>query len=116
MLKVYTGCIKNYTPYNFDVTRKSGHLVFAPTWEIINDYKDGYITKEDYTRQYIAMLIESYENYREEWEELLQRDLVVLVCYCKHHISFCHRYILAKFLKVLGAEYLGEIDITSPPF
>jgi uncharacterized protein YeaO (DUF488 family) len=71
-------------------------------------HKNKTLSEEDYTRQYIQMMKRSYREHKDEWQELLNRDRVVLCCYCKAN-DFCHRYILADILVKLGAEYCGEI-------
>jgi uncharacterized protein YeaO (DUF488 family) len=50
----------------------------------------------------------SYKENRKRWDELLNQDEVVLVCFCKAG-DFCHRVLLAEILVKLGAEYKGEI-------
>ena len=107
MLKVYTGTVRGKYANKLDITVKSGEPAFAPTWEMVMDFKNGYTTPQQYTEIYKNRMRSSYLVYREKWDELLSRDEVVLVCYCPKG-QFCHRHILAKILVKLGAQYLGE--------
>jgi len=92
-----------------DITVKTGLQMFAPTWDMVNKYKSGKISKEDYKKEYLEKMRKSYKTYRAEWDWLLKREHVVLVCFCKPK-DFCHRVLLAEILVKLGATYLGEIE------
>jgi uncharacterized protein YeaO (DUF488 family) len=108
MLKVYTSRINCKDKDKFDITVKTGSKIFAPTWDIVMGLKNGKITQEQYEEEYHRLMVKSYNENREEWNKLLSRDRVVLVCFCRSG-DFCHRYLLAKYLVKLGAEYKGEI-------
>ncbi|WP_363321032.1 DUF488 family protein [Desulfobacula sp.] len=56
---------------------------------------------------YRKLMQNSYLEHRNIWDEILSRDEVTLVCFCKTG-SDCHRYLLAEYLEKLGAEYMGE--------
>ena len=107
MLTVRTGRINSKRQDVLDITIKSGKKIFAPTWNMVWDYKKGRITKAEYTRQYYELMRKSYKEHRSEWEALLSQESVTLTCYCRAG-EFCHRILLAKILEELGAEYLGE--------
>ena len=52
----------------------------------------------------------SYRHCRTQWEALLSRERVVLVCYCLD-AEHCHRAILRRdILPTLGAVDCGELD------
>lgn len=92
----------------FDITVKgNANLAFAPSWQMVRDYKAGRLSEQQYTHHYVAAINKSICNYREAWDELLSMDEATLVCFCPAG-SFCHRYILAQTLEKLGARYLGE--------
>ena len=94
-----------------DITVKSKDpfgKYFAPTWGIVMDIKNGKINEEEYTIQYHQQMLNSYEKHRDKWEELLERNAVVLMCFCKAG-QFCHRHLLTEYLIKLGATYEGEI-------
>jgi uncharacterized protein YeaO (DUF488 family) len=108
MLKVYTSQYSYKGADRLDITVKSGQSCFAPTWEIVMNYKSGMITEEQYASAYLSKMRLSYQDNRIIWDKLLQKDRIVLVCFCKAK-SFCHRLLLADILVKLGAEYKGEI-------
>jgi hypothetical protein len=107
-LSVYTSQYKYDKDCRLDITVKTGIHIFAPTWDMVMDHKDGKITDKEYTDMYYAKMRESYKHNKDYWEWLLKQDKVVLVCFCKPG-NFCHRYLLANILEKLGAKYEGEI-------
>lgn len=108
MLKIYTSQYRYSGKNRLDITVKSGDKTFAPIWDMVSKYKKGLITEEEYTKEYYKLMRNSYKNHKDKWDQLLDQDEVVLVCFCKKG-SFCHRYLLAEILVKLGAEYRGEI-------
>jgi len=99
----------NYTGVDrYDITAKTGSI-FAPTWEMVVDYK---ISGNEftYTHIYNIRMRESYKNNTWKWQEMVNmsiRDDITLVCYCKSG-DFCHRVLLAEMLQKCGATYKGE--------
>ena len=69
--------------------------------------KEGKITWGEYKQMYKELMRSSYLQNREIWEEILSRNEITLVCFCKYGSS-CHRYLLAEYLSKLGADYMGE--------
>jgi hypothetical protein len=61
-----------------------------------------------YAPAYESEMRASYRMYRAEWEALLERKRVVLVCYCTD-ANHCHRTLLARILWKLGAHVRGEL-------
>lgn len=97
-----------------DITRKSGDPVFAPSRDLLNDYKYKGLSVADYTAQYTQEMRDSYKKNPERWRELVLSDkIVVIACYCPPN-KFCHRYLLLEFLKALAFkmnqpfDYIGE--------
>lgn len=96
-----------------DVTVKSGDKVFAPTWEILMEYKNGG-SENLYTSKFIPLMRQSYQQNKLAWLELCKMDEVCLACYCKAG-DFCHRHIIVDMLervcKANGIEFerKGEI-------
>jgi hypothetical protein len=103
-------------------TAKSGKgigKVFAPTWELLMDSKEGRRTWEEYTDGFYKLLRQRYASplYRQVFDEVLSSDkVVVFCCYCNdvyenHH---CHRYLLVDIFRKLAEsrgisfEYVGE--------
>jgi len=91
--------------YEFiDTTVKSGDPVFAPNWDLVKRWKAGEIDWETYKVEYVNLLRESWYRHPEEWRKMMEKDEIVIACYCSgvdetHH---CHRFILADVLKAVG--------------
>jgi len=83
---------------------------FAPTWQMVKQYKKGILSEALYTADYHELMLTSYRSHRDKWEELLTRPRVVLVCFCPSG-TFCHRKLLAEYLQKLGAENRGELEV-----
>ena len=107
MVKIYTSQFRYSGPDRLDITTKA-KTSFSPTWDMVRNYKDNIITKQQYTNLYAKLMNQSYIDYRMDWNNILNKDRVVLVCYCNSD-SFCHRFLLADYFVTLGAEYCGEI-------
>jgi uncharacterized protein YeaO (DUF488 family) len=110
MLKVWTAQYKYEGKNRFDITVATGVKPFAPTWDMVSGYKDGKITEEEYTKQYMAKMRDSYNHRRDLWDWVIKQKELVLVCFCPAG-AFCHRVLLANILVKLGAEYCGEIEL-----
>jgi uncharacterized protein YeaO (DUF488 family) len=80
-----------------DITVKSGDEVFAPTWKMVMDYKNGLISETEYTRQYKQMMYKSMITNKNRWDEVKESAIITLLCYCPTG-AFCHRHILAELL------------------
>ena len=105
-LKIYTSTYRYGGRDRFDITAKTANT-FAPTWNMVMQYKSGDMSEAKYTEFYHTGMELSQQKCPEEWKELLSRDEVTLVCFCPAG-KFCHRVLLAKILVNLGAEYMGE--------
>ncbi len=75
---------------------------------MVTQVKNGLMSEKEYTDKYFALMRQSYRDHRDIWEEVLNREEVVFVCFCKSG-KFCHRYLLANIFVRLGAKYMGEI-------
>ncbi len=103
----------------YDITIKSGDKLFAPTWDMLTEYKnnpDKTQREKDYTIKYHKLMRESYKNNRQHWLDLLQNESLAIACYCSSKEgTFCHRHLLVKYLKKvceqhnLKFEYKGEL-------
>ena len=72
----------------------------APTRRLLADYKDGKISEEEYTKEYIKYLDELKENgFLEKFVNYYNNHSmdVVLLCY-EAPGKFCHRHLLANYL------------------
>jgi uncharacterized protein YeaO (DUF488 family) len=115
MVKIYTGRMWFKGPHKLDITVKGQHPVgrlFAPTWDIVMGHKRGEITDAEYTEVYHSLMVKSYREHHQVWDEILNRKYVVFCCYCRAD-KFCHRFILAGYFEKLGATYCGEVPSTS---
>lgn len=111
MLEVFTSTIRYSGEDRLDISIKSAGEVgriFAPTWDMVMGTKEGRYTEEEYTTMYLELMRFSYRHYRTKWDRLLQKQRIVLLCYCKAG-DFCHRRLLAEILVKLGAVYMEEI-------
>jgi len=94
-----------------DITIKSAcenGFIFAPTWELVNDYKSGKISEDIYTKLYLKLINRRWSIITEHTKNKLSDMNAILVCYCPSG-TFCHRYIAADFLvKNMNAVYYGE--------
>jgi uncharacterized protein YeaO (DUF488 family) len=111
-MKFWTAQYRYSGDDRIDITAKSEDKIgklFAPTIQLVFNYKDGYITQDEYIEQYMDLLTKSFKNHKLIWEKFLDMNItVVFVCYCKAD-TFCHRLLLAKVLDNMGATYLGEL-------
>ena len=67
------------------------------------------------SEQYLAFLRTSYRTQRSQWQAMLARSRVVLVCMCPPGVRTCRRYVLAEVLGKLGASLGGELRQTLQP-
>lgn len=112
-LKIYTAQYAYTGPDRVDITVKGKDLVdklFAPTWKMVMDAKQGRISTAEYSQMYRQRMLDAYRTNKKSWTDLLTRDEVTFVCFCKPG-DFCHRYLLAGYFEKLGAQYCGERDI-----
>lgn len=99
----------------FDVTVKSGHIAFAPTWNMVKGHKSGQMKVSAYTRRYLAMMRQSYVDNHQAWMGLVEMPTVAIACYCRAG-KFCHRHLLVDYLEKvcqtngIPFERGGEID------
>lgn len=102
-----------------DITVKGNDAagkIYAPTWQMVQGFKNKTITEEEYTSQYYNILIERWnksEDFRNRITSLVNlfgktNEDMTLVCFCSAD-TFCHRYLLIQFLQHNWAiEYGGE--------
>lgn len=120
-VEVWTARISTRDPDAFNVTRKSGDPVFAPSWALLRTAldirKSGRVQSEEdwknYARSYLSEMTASHGRDRPIWDALLRRSRVVLTCYCTNP-ERCHRKLLGLVLERLGASYKGELAPPKP--
>ena len=101
---LYTAQIRYPGNDRLDITVKSGSgtgKLFAPTWNMVMEFKHKDITEEEYTAQYYQLLIDRWNAGSapeiQKFVELVKALPVTVVCYCKSG-DFCHRYLLKEWL------------------
>ena len=90
------------------VTRSAGHLL-SPSWNLLNDYKDGRVDWAQYTDRFRRGM--DCDLCREEMKriwDLSQTKDVYLVCFEKDGDN-CHRHILIELIKKEYGKNPGEI-------
>ncbi|MBT3300773.1 MAG: hypothetical protein HN381_00020 [Bacteroidetes bacterium] len=107
MVEVYTSQFRYSGPDRFDITAKM-KTPFSPTWSMVKDYKEGRTNQKEYSDLYADLMNKSYITNHNAWRDVLNMNNVTFVCYCNPN-SFCHRFLLAQYLEILGAKYCGEI-------
>ena len=73
----------------------------APQRVLVHDYKNGLISEKQYTEIYNKYLEYNKDTILDIVKEKYLNRNVVFLCYEKTG-SFCHRYLLAKFLRDNG--------------
>lgn len=114
MLKVYTAQYRYPGKDRLDITVKGQDAfgkIFAPSWRMVRDFKNGTMSEYEYERDYHAMMLGQFKLHRQIWIQLLAMDEVTLVCFCGPG-EFCHRLLLAQYLEKLGAVHMGERGLT----
>lgn len=126
MTQVWTAQFRYPGAWRMDITYATTDRLgkfFAPTKDMVNEYKYGKGDEESrryaYTEKYhLLMLARLPEMIMTGiWEELMKIPYIVLVCYCPA-TAFCHRHIAAEYLVNEGADYVGEFvdfHLVAPP-
>lgn len=120
---VYTSRIGYHGQSGLDITVKSAEgigEIFAPTWALVSGHKhwQGYtpLTDQQYTDIYLDLLRARYRADEHAFIEIIQREHVVLLCYCRTGV-FCHRHLALDVLdKIAHAKGLpftrgGELPL-----
>ena len=101
-------------PGYIDITVGSGNKLFAPTWPMAHGVKNGSVSKESYTSQYLGIINDVITNHSSEWFALVTKPVIILGCYCRPG-AFCHRYILKDIIIEdvnLMCENQGQLPIS----
>lgn len=94
------------------MTVKTGYALFAPTREMVKEYKQGELDASSYAKQYVHLMRISYKKNRKIWHKVLRYGIkhnIAFQCYCAPETQFCHRYFLAYLFEKLGAAAGGEL-------
>lgn len=109
--------IKEMTKVRISVSQPKGigydtipWLTVAPDWyTLLKPYKDGVIDDNEYTKRYLKQLEGNKQKIVSEYKTLLNRyGSFVMLCWCKKG-NFCHRRLLAEWLKEQGFEEVKEL-------
>lgn len=110
-----SGCIraavslKVPSPNAYDIHVKP----FAPTLELVEGAKDGSVADAEYARRYLQLL-ESRENAFKAADRLkkMHFDGSEIVLLCWEAEGFCHRHLLADWLRVGWGLDVQELPVT----
>lgn len=69
----------------------------VPPREIVRDYKDGVISKDEYTARYRKHIVKNWSAVKKWLDSLADQDDMYLCCW--ERTGFCHRYLVAKLIK-----------------
>lgn len=108
-VEIYTAQMRYSGDDRLDITVKTGDKVFAPTWDMVMSHKSYSLSDDEYKKKYIDLMRKSRRDNSSRWQEIMNKERVVLVCYCGAG-KFCHRILLAKMLEMIGAIYKGELQ------
>src|SRR5215475_2584125 len=79
--------------------------ILAPTWALVGGHKHWQgktpLTDEQYTDQYLDLLRTRYRANEQAFIDIIQREHVVLLCYCRSGI-FCHRHLALGVLEKIA--------------
>lgn len=103
-----------------DTTAKSGDEVFAPTWDLVNQFKNGDIDWVTYRRRYYGLMRRSYKEHKLHWKQTMKKPRLAVGCFCPPGEGpitecQCHRYLLVDIFEKtcksleLPFEYKGEL-------
>lgn len=82
-----------------DVTR-SARSILAPSWEMLNAYKDGRITWDEYVRRYVKEMANKASNAEMlRIGKLAKSKDVYLVCF--ERVGNCHRFLLVDMINMM---------------
>jgi uncharacterized protein YeaO (DUF488 family) len=77
--------------------------VFAPSWELLMEYKHGWISWGQYTQRYLDEMRAGYRADPQSFHRMAQRlDEVEFVCWCgrkRGNDLRCHRFLLRGILE-----------------
>jgi len=91
---------------------------FAPTWEMVNGFKNHTMSEDEYTWRYRALMNQHWNESNSPFMELAKGIVfpggVTVVCFCKPG-AFCHRILFVESMEKLGMIYRGERNFRNEP-
>ena len=112
-MDIYTAKIGQYYEEDrLDISRKSGDVCLAPSWNLVMDYKNKKISELEYIQRYAKEMRFSWMRNYDKWYNFINKSgEVTLMCYCNPY-EFCHRYLLAYFLSFYpNINFKGERNV-----
>ena len=111
MTKIWTAQYRYSGPDRLDITVKGNDPMgrtFAPTWQMVNDFRSGKSGQQAYIQAYGTLLTDRFTTISGLLVWMAKQKEVTLVCFCPSG-AFCHRVLLAKWLASNSDfEYMGE--------
>lgn len=105
MIQFHTADISSISKPGAMLITAAENTIFSPTWELVSQYKYDGLSQADFTLLFHGQMQESYKK-NNHWSEFLHKEYAILICYCTK--GFCHRFLVAEYLRACGAKYLGE--------
>lgn len=90
--------------------------IFAPTWEMVKDFKGGRISENQYTEQYMNLMRTRYKDNKEVFQQVIQIAMtgdVALACYCPPE-AFCHRHLLKNIFMSIEPRLQYQREVIPP--
>ena len=83
------------------VVTATAKSILAPSWDLLNDYKDGKVDWDEYVRRFTVEMMTNPEAIQvmRRIKELAKTKDIRLICYEKQYP--CHRYILIYLINEL---------------
>ncbi len=90
--------------------------IFAPSWRLLKEYKDGYLTYQEFRERYLNEMRYLYRTTTilQEFARECMKEPVVLCCYCKSD-EFCARAILKEILEKVILKLKQKVEYPVPP-
>ena len=92
-----------------DVSIQGGHFIMTPPKHLLIEYKLGKIDEARFQEAFFDYLEKSFVQHQHTWDNILDKNKIVLICSCNSDDKSCHRYFIIKFLKMFGAVYKGKL-------
>ncbi len=80
---------------------------FAPSWDLLNSYREGFIEWDSYIVGYLDEMQMNYVENPNIFHEIAETlDDIKFICWCNRRKSIkrCHRFLLRRFLERLTHE------------
>ena len=112
---LYTGRVGLSLPGALDITVKGQHpfgKMFAPTWDMVMEYKKGTLSEAEYTQQYMSLI--TRPGMGRAIKQIVKAAVVYdvyLLCYCPKD-AFCHRKLLYNHILQVAPIVIGGGELS----